>query len=169
MCPVTASPNQTPELLAPAGNWDCAKAAVACGADAIYFGLPQFNARLRADNFTNEDLPKLMSYLHEHGVRGFVTMNTLIFAGELPQAETQLLHMEACGVDAIIVQDLGIADLASRIAPKLELHASTQMTISSPEGLAFVQSLLPLQRGGRRLRRVRLRRRGGRGGGVRRR
>ena len=74
-----------------------------------------------ADNFTNEDLPKLMSYLHEHGVRGFVTMNTLIFAGELPRAETQLLHMEACGVDAIIVQDLGIADLASRIAPKLEL------------------------------------------------
>ena len=146
MCPVTASPNQTPELLAPAGNWDCAKAAVACGADAIYFGLPQFNARLRADNFTNEDLPKLMSYLHEHGVRGFVTMNTLIFAGELPRAETQLLHMEACGVDAIIVQDLGIADLASRIAPKLELHASTQMTISSPEGLAFVQSLLPLKR-----------------------
>lgn len=143
---MTASPNQTPELLAPAGNWDCAKAAVACGADAIYFGLPQFNARLRADNFTNEDLPALMSYLHEHGVRGFVTMNTLIFAGELPQAEKQLLHMEACGVDAIIVQDLGIADLASKIAPKLELHASTQMTISSPEGLAFVQSLLPLKR-----------------------
>ena len=110
---MTASPNQLPELLAPAGNWDCAKAAVACGADAIYFGLPQFNARLRADNFTNEDLPALMRYLHEHGVRGFVTMNTLIFARELPQAEKQLLHMEACGVDAIIVQDLGIAHLAS--------------------------------------------------------
>lgn len=119
---------------------------MACGADAIYFGLPQFNARLRADNFTNEDLPELMRYLHEHGVRGFVTMNTLIFAGELALAEKQLLHMEASGVDAIIVQDLGVAHLASKIAPKLELHASTQMTISSPEGLAFVQGLLPLTR-----------------------
>ncbi len=143
---MTASPNQAPELLAPAGNWDCAKAAVACGADAIYFGLPEFNARLRADNFTNKDLPELMRYLHEHGVRGFVTMNTLIFAGELAQAEAQLLHMDACGVDAIIVQDLGVAHLASKLTPKLELHASTQMTISSPEGLDFVQSLLPLTR-----------------------
>ena len=135
-----------PELLAPAGNWDCAKAAVACGADAIYFGLPQFNARLRADNFTNEDLPKLMKYLHAHGVRGFVTMNTLIFSGELEQAEAQLRLMESCDVDAIIVQDLGIAHLAAQITPNLELHASTQMTISSPEGLTFVQELFPLKR-----------------------
>ncbi len=136
----------SPELLAPAGNWDCAKAAVACGADAIYFGLPQFNARLRADNFSNEDLPELMTYLHEHGVRGFVTMNTLIFSGELAQAEVQLRLLEQCQVDAIIVQDLGLAHLASQITPKLELHASTQMTITSPEGLAFVQGLLPITR-----------------------
>ncbi|MFT4637079.1 MAG: putative protease [Verrucomicrobiales bacterium] len=135
-----------PELLSPAGNWDCAKAAVACGADAIYFGLPQFNARLRADNFSNEDLPELMRFLHEHGVRGFVTMNTLIFAGELEQAEAQLRLMESCGVDAIIVQDLGLAHMASRITPGLELHASTQMTITSSEGLTFVQGLFPLTR-----------------------
>ena len=78
--------DQTPELLSPAGNWDCARAAVAAGADAIYFGLPAFNARLRADNFTDADLPELMEFLHRHGVKGFVTMNTLIFTGELEAA-----------------------------------------------------------------------------------
>src|SRR6188508_268773 len=95
---------QAPELLAPAGDWDCVRAAVANGADAIYFGLPRFNARLRADNFTEEELPALMQFLHSHGVRGFVTMNTLIFTGELADAEAQLRLLESAGVDAIIVQ-----------------------------------------------------------------
>ncbi|MBT7959164.1 MAG: U32 family peptidase, partial [Akkermansiaceae bacterium] len=90
------------ELLSPAGNWDCARAAVANGADAIFFGLPKFNARIRADNFTEADLPELMGFLHKHGVRGFVTMNTLIFTGELQAAEAQLRLLEECGVDAII-------------------------------------------------------------------
>ena len=67
--------------MAPAGNWDCARAAIAAGADAVYFGLPKFNARLRADNFTAEDLPALMDELHRHRVRGFLTMNTLVFTG----------------------------------------------------------------------------------------
>jgi putative protease len=66
-----------PELLAPAGNWECARAAVANGADAIYFGMPRFNARLRADNFTEADLPALMTFLHQHGVKGYVAFNTL--------------------------------------------------------------------------------------------
>lgn len=136
----------TPELLAPAGNWDCARAAVAHGADAIFFGLSRFNARLRADNFTEQDLPELMKFLHRHGVKGFVTMNTLIFPAEIEDAARQLLWLEACKVDAIIVQDLGLAKLAHTIAPKLALHASTQMTITSPEGLAFVESLFPLER-----------------------
>jgi putative protease len=135
-----------PELLSPAGNWDCARAAVAAGADAIYFGLPAFNARLRADNFTNEDLPVLMDFLHRHGVRGFVTMNTLIFTGELDAAEAQLRRVAEAGVDALIIQDLGLAKMAREIAPQVELHASTQMTITSPEGLAFVESLFPLER-----------------------
>jgi len=139
-------PPYEPELLSPAGNWDCAKAAVASGADAIFFGLPKFNARLRADNFSQEDLPELMKYLHEHGVQGFVTMNTLIFTKELEAAEAQLRYLEQCGVDAIIVQDLGLAKLASEVAPNLELHASTQMTITSPEGLGFVSTLFPLTR-----------------------
>ncbi len=138
--------DSTPELLAPAGNWDCARAAVAAGADAIYFGLPKFNARMRADNFIEADLPELMDYLHRHGLRGFLTMNTLIFTSELKAAEAQLREIAAAGVDAIIIQDLGLAALAHAICPQVEIHASTQMTVTSPEGLAFVESLVPLGR-----------------------
>ena len=134
------------ELLSPAGNWDCARAAVANGADAIFFGLPKFNARIRADNFTEADLPELMGFLHKHGVRGFVTMNTLIFTGEMQAAEAQLRLLEECGVDAIIVQDLGLARLCRHVAPSIEIHASTQMTITSPEGLQFADQLYQLDR-----------------------
>ena len=77
---------QLPELLAPAGDWDCVKAAVENGADAIYFGLEKFNARMRAQNFTGADLPKLMEFLHRRGVRGYVTLNTLVFEDELADA-----------------------------------------------------------------------------------
>ena len=134
------------ELLSPAGNWDCARAAVAAGADAIYFGLPKFNARLRADNFTEADLPELMAYLHKHGVKGFVAMNTLIFTGELEAAERQLRLIADAGVDALIIQDIGLAKMARTITPDVELHASTQMTITSPEGLAFLETLFPMER-----------------------
>lgn len=136
----------TPELLSPAGNWDCARAAVAAGADAIYFGLPKFNARLRADNFSETDLPELMKFLHKHGVKGFIAMNTLVFTSELEAAEQQLRVIAEAGVDALIIQDLGLAKMAREIAPKVELHASTQMTITSPDGLAFIESLYPLER-----------------------
>jgi U32 family peptidase len=140
------SPDPTPELLSPAGNWDCARAAVAAGADAIFFGLPKFNARLRADNFIEADLEELMEFLHRHGVKGFVTMNTLIFTSEMKAAEEQLRKVAAAGVDALIIQDLGLAKLARTVAPNVELHASTQMTITSPEGLAFVETLFPMER-----------------------
>jgi putative protease len=130
-----------PELLSPAGNWECARAAVANGADAIYFGLPKFNARMRADNFSAEDLPELMSFLHKHGVKGYCAFNVLIFTGELESAEQQLRLLEAAGVDAVIVQDLGLARMVKAITPKLRLHASTQMTITSPEGLELANSL----------------------------
>ncbi len=139
-------PDHPPELLAPAGNWDCAKAAVANGADAIYFGLPRFNARLRADNFTEADLPELMDWLHARGTRGFVAMNTLIFTGEIEEAAAQLERLQAARVDAVIIQDIGLAALAAKVAPSVELHASTQMTISSPEGLAFARGMVPLDR-----------------------
>lgn len=134
------------ELLSPAGNWDCARAAVANGADAIYFGMPTFNARIRADNFSPEDLPDLMAFLHEHGVRGFVAFNTLIFPAELEAAAEQLRLLSGAGVDAIIVQDLGLAKMARAMVPDLDVHASTQMTITSPEALAFADELFQLDR-----------------------
>lgn len=134
------------ELLAPAGNWECARAAVANGADAIYFGMPRFNARMRADNFTEADLPELMSFLHDHGVRGFVAFNVLVFTDELEAAAEQIRIMAEAGVDAVIVQDLGLAKMVRAIAPGIELHASTQMTISSPEGLAFLDREFHLDR-----------------------
>jgi putative protease len=130
-----------PELLAPAGDWECARAAAANGADAIYFGLSRFNARLRATNFTEEDLPRLMDYLHARGLRGYVTFNTLIFTDELTAAESQLRLLQQSRVDAAIVQDLGLARLARTVAPDVEVHASTQMTLTSPEGLRFAKRL----------------------------
>ncbi|MDR2463789.1 MAG: U32 family peptidase [Verrucomicrobiales bacterium] len=130
-----------PELLAPAGNWECVRAAVANGADAVYFGLPRFNARLRADNFTEADLPRLADYVHSRGVKAYVTMNTLIFSDELAEAERFLLLLADSGVDAVIVQDLGLARLAAAVAPALAVHASTQMTLTSPEGVEFVRKL----------------------------
>jgi putative protease len=139
-------PERSVELLAPAGNWECARAAVANGADAVYFGMPRFNARIRADNFVPEDLPKLMEFLHGHGVRGFVAFNTLVFPSELEDAAEQLRLLNEAGVDAIIVQDLGLAAVARAMVPDLHLHASTQMTITSPEALEFAHGLLGLDR-----------------------
>src|SRR5438034_3293338 len=85
-CRVPHSHPRLPELLAPAGDWDALRAAVANGADAVYFGLPRFNARHRATNFTPDDLPRVIAFLHAHNVRGYVAFNTLIFSDELPDA-----------------------------------------------------------------------------------
>jgi putative protease len=130
-----------PELLAPAGDWECAKAAVENGADAIYFGLDKFNARMRAHNFTEADLPKLMEFLHRRGVKGYVTFNTLIFQNELADAETYLRAIVAAGVDAAIVQDVGICRLIRKLSPDFPIHSSTQMTITSAAGVEFAREL----------------------------
>ncbi|NEQ21573.1 MAG: U32 family peptidase, partial [Microcoleus sp. SIO2G3] len=132
---------QRPELLAPAGNWDCAKAAVENGADAIYFGLERFNARMRAQNFTEAELPRLMEFLHRRGVKGYVTLNTLVFPKELVEAEQYLRTIIAAGVDAVIVQDVGICRLLRHLSPDFPIHASTQMTITSATGVEFAKSL----------------------------
>jgi putative protease len=129
--------NSKPELISPAGNMECARAAVANGADAVYFGLGKFNARMRADNFTERDLPELVTFLHEHKVRAFCTFNTLVFTAELPAAEAQLRLLDDAGVDVVIVQDVGLATLARRMGLRMAVHGSTQMTITSPEGAAF--------------------------------
>ncbi|MGD0744310.1 MAG: U32 family peptidase, partial [Verrucomicrobiota bacterium] len=136
-----ARPWRPPELLAPAGDWDCARAAVENGADAIYFGLERFNARMRAHNFTEADLPKLMEFLHRRGVRGYATLNTLVFENELADAENYLRVMIAAGVDAVIVQDVGICRLIRRLSPDFPIHASTQMTITSAGGIEFAREL----------------------------
>ena len=130
-----------PELLAPAGGWDCLRAAVANGADAVYFGLPRFNARLRADNFRDDELVDVVKFCHRNGVKAYVAFNTLVFTGELDAAERMLRDCSRAGVDALIVQDVGLVRLAREIVPDLALHASTQMTITSPEGVAFAKEL----------------------------
>ncbi len=131
-----------PELLAPAGDEESLRAAVAAGADAVYFGLRGgFNARARADNFAASDLPRIFDFLHSKGVQGFVTFNTLVFDRELPVAEQALADIASAGADAILVQDLGIARLAREVCPGLPLHASTQMTISSAEAAEIAKSL----------------------------
>ena len=131
----------TPQLLSPAGDFDCLKAAVANGADAVYFGLSTFNARQRAHNFTLEELPEVMKYLHAHNVQGFLTLNTLIFSDELAECQSIAIACASARVDAIIVQDLGLALLLHTLSPDLVLHGSTQMTLTEPLGINFAQSL----------------------------
>src|SRR5712664_3553528 len=133
---------EKPELLAHAGDEESLRAAVAAGADAVYFGLRGgFNARARADNFAAADLPRIYDFLHSKGVQGFVTFNTLVFDKELPVAEQALADIASAGADAILVQDLGIARLAREVCPGLPLHASTQMAISSAEAAEIAKSL----------------------------
>ena len=131
-----------PELLSPAGDFDCARAAVENGADAVYFGLRVgLNARTKATNFALEELPEFMAYLHLRGVRGFVTLNTLVFPSELDLLEQSVRAVVSAGVDAAIVQDFGAARLIRAIAPDFPLHASTQMSITSAEGAAMARRL----------------------------
>ena len=131
-----------PELLAPAGDWDCLRAAVENGADAVYFGLEAgFNARVRATNFSADELPAIMDFLHRRGVRGYVTFNTLVFTSELESAQQLIVTMARAGVDAVLVQDLGLIRLIQALTPDLPIHASTQMTLTSAEGIRFVASL----------------------------
>lgn len=137
----TSSRFVLPELLAPAGDWECAQAAVENGADAIYFGLEKFNARMRAHNFTIADLPKLMEFLHRRGVKGYVTFNTLVFENELADATEYLRAIIAAGVDAAIVQDVGICRLIRELSPDFPIHGSTQMTVTSAAGVEFARDL----------------------------
>jgi putative protease len=136
-----SSPFRRPELLAPAGDWDCLRAAVANGADAVFFGMPAFNARMRAENFRSEELPEVVAFLHNHGVKAYVTLNVLIFTSELPAAVEELRLLHDSGVDAVIIQDVGLAATSRRLFPGLRVHASTQMTITSPEGVRFAEDL----------------------------
>ncbi|HPD29673.1 MAG TPA: U32 family peptidase [Phycisphaerae bacterium] len=127
-----------PELLAPAGDDECLRAAVANGADAVYFGLEDFNARRRAANFTLARLPEVMGYLHDRNVRGYVAFNTLIFSEELERAAGFVAGIAEAGADAVIVQDLGLLKLIRSMAPTLPIHASTQMTQTHAAGIELL-------------------------------
>lgn len=121
-----------PEILAPAGSPACLPAAVAGGATAVYLGLRHFNARGRAENFRKAELPGHVAYLHRHGLKCYVVLNTLVHEDELPKALDLAAHALASGVDAAIVQDLGLATLLRQQLPALPVHASTQMTVHDP-------------------------------------
>jgi hypothetical protein len=128
-----------PEVMSPAGYWPQLEAAIDAGADAVYFGLRHFTARAKV-GFSLGELPQAMAALHRRGARGFVTFNTLVFDHELREAARVLAAIAEAGADAIIVQDLGILKLARAIAPDLEIHASTQMSVTSAAGARLAQS-----------------------------
>ena len=130
--------NIKPEIMSPAGYWPQLHAAIEAGADAVYFGLNHFSARAKV-GFTLAELPEVMRTLHTRGVRGYVTFNTLIFDHELREAVKTLEQIAAAGADAVIVQDVGIAQLAHQIAPDMPIFGSTQMSITSAEGIALAQ------------------------------
>ncbi|MGA3095015.1 MAG: peptidase U32 family protein, partial [Bryobacteraceae bacterium] len=125
--------------MSPAGYWPQLRAAIEAGADAVYFGLKHFTARAKV-GFSVSELPEVMATLHRRGVRGYVTFNTLVFDHELEEAARALGEIAEAGADAIIVQDLGIARMARRIAPALDLHASTQMSVTSAGGVRMAQA-----------------------------
>jgi putative protease len=125
-----------PEILSPAGYFPQMHAAIEAGADAVYFGLKHFTARAKV-GFTLAELPDAMRTLHGRGVKGYVTFNTLVFDHELADAAETIAQIAAAGADAVIVQDIGVAALIRRIAPDLAIHGSTQMSITSAEGVAL--------------------------------
>jgi putative protease len=131
-----------PELLAPAGDRECVRAAIENGADAVYFGLETgFNARARATNISLDELPDVMRLLHRRGVKGYAALNTLVFTDELGAFADTVAQVARAGVDAVLVQDVGAARLIRAICPELPLHASTQMTLTSAETIRLAEAL----------------------------
>ena len=138
-----SAPATKPVLLAPAGGWPQVEAAIKAGADAVYFGCAAgLNARARATNFGEDELPALMAKLHAHGLEGYMCVNVLVYEAEMAQAERMARAAEAAGVDGLIVQDVGLASRLHAVAPALPLHASTQMSVSDADGARFAAETL---------------------------
>lgn len=129
------------ELLAPAGSMEALRAAVCNGADAVYLGADTFNARMNARNFSAADLQEAVVYCHVRGVKVHLTLNTLVLDREMPRAPELIRLAASCGVDAFIVQDLGVVSLCRQLAPDVPIHASTQMSIHSLEGVMEAAAL----------------------------
>ncbi|MDR1480793.1 MAG: U32 family peptidase [Planctomycetaceae bacterium] len=133
-----------PELLSPAGDEESIHAAIENGADAVYFGIAgigKYNARVRAKNIPRENLKNIMQLLHSRAMSGYVALNTLAYDDELAEIEQLIREIAQAGVDAIIVQDIGLAVLAKRFCPNLPIHASTQMSLTSPLSIKLASSL----------------------------
>ena len=136
-----------PEILAPAGNQESFLAAIAAGANAIYCGLRSFSARMEAKNFSHQELARLVRLAHQHDIRVYVAFNSYIKSNELHQAATTLAQL-AQGVqpDALIVQDLGLVQLARQTRFQGEIHLSTLANVSFSRALAFVKNQLGIHR-----------------------
>ena len=126
-----------PELLAPAGSPEALKAAVYAGCDAVYLGGRMYGARAYATNFDNTEIRKSVEFAHSHGVKVYVTVNTLVRDEDFQEAAAYLKFLSDADVDAILVQDVGLLSLAREIVPDLPIHASTQMTVTNTAGVAF--------------------------------
>ena len=133
--------NRSPELLAPAGSVDAAWAALAYGANAVYAGLPRFSARAEAVNFTHEQLDELIGYAHALDRKVYITFNTLVQQHELPAALEALAQIYDLNADGVIVQDMGVARMAKRFFPTLNLHASTQLAVHNLAGAKLLADL----------------------------
>lgn len=127
------------EILAPCGSAESLDAALNTGADAVYLGMKTFSARKNASNFTYVELCEAVSKSHTQGVKVYIALNTLFFDDEKEEISEAIRQVDKSGADAVIVQDLGTAQLVKRIAPGLKLHASTQMTITSLSGARFAE------------------------------
>lgn len=129
------------ELLAPAGGYEAFIAAINAGADAVYMGLKNFNARVMTNNFSTEEYKEAIDYAHKRDVKVYLTLNTLILDSEVKEALKSVYELYEFGLDGVIVQDLGIADLIHKLMPDLSLHASTQMSICTLEQVKQLERL----------------------------
>ncbi len=130
-----------PELLAPAGGAEQLKAAVQNGADAVYMGGPLFNARIKAENFTEKNMKEAVDYAHERGVRVYVTVNTLLKDDELLKGFSYINFLYEAGADGVILQDMGLARLVRRYLPSMAMHLSTQATVYNWRGAVAAASM----------------------------
>ena len=130
-----------PEILAPAGSLESAIAAINCGADAIYLGAKDFNARKNAQNFSNEEFSQIVDYAHERGVKVYQTLNTIIYDDELKKLYDSIEFSCKVGVDALIVQDLAVFKAVKDCCPDMKIHASTQMSVHTPKGAQILKDL----------------------------
>ncbi|GFH60376.1 hypothetical protein CTEN210_16852 [Chaetoceros tenuissimus] len=135
-----SGPKRPPEVMAPCGGFPQLKAAVANGADSIYLGLSAFSARARASNFSPSELHEAVKLCHQSGVKVYVALNVLVFQNELEEVAKWIQVCDKANVDALIVQDIGVTKLAQKIAPNLEIHASTQQTVTNTDGVMYAKN-----------------------------